>query len=77
MKRSEYFNAEDQIDLKLLESSTFFLNGEINEDSVGECVRWLIYENLDVAKEKTLTLYINSAWQVQGTDMYLCHSIPI
>jgi len=66
VKRSEYFNAEDQIDLKLLESSTFFLNGEITEDSVGECVRWLIYENLDVAKEKTLTLYINST----GGDLY-------
>jgi ATP-dependent Clp protease protease subunit len=66
VKRSEYFNAEDQIDLKLLESSTFFLNGEINEESVGECVRWLIYENLDVTKEKILTLYINST----GGDLY-------
>ncbi len=66
MKKSEYFNAEDQIDLKLLESSTFFLNGEINEESVGECVRWFLYENLDVAKEKTLTLYINST----GGDLY-------
>lgn len=66
VKKSEYFNAEDQIDLKLLESSTFFLNGEITEESVGDCVRWLIYENLDVAKEKTLTLYINST----GGDLY-------
>ena len=66
VKKSEYFNAEDQIDLKLLESSTFFLNGEINEESVGECVRWFLYENLDVAKEKTLTLYINST----GGDLY-------
>lgn len=66
MKRSEYFNAEDQIDLKLLESNTFYLNGEIDEDSVGDCVRWLIYENLDTAKQKTLTLYINST----GGDLY-------
>lgn len=66
VKKSEYFNAEDQIDLKLLESSTFFLNGEINEESVGECVRWFLYENLDIAKEKTLTLYINST----GGDLY-------
>ena len=66
MKKSEHFNAEDQIDLKLLESSTFFLNGEITEESVGECVRWLIYENLDASKEKILTLYINST----GGDLY-------
>ena len=66
MKRSEVFNATDQIDLKLLESNTFYLNGEIDSDSVGACVRWLIYENIDTVKQKTLTLYINST----GGDLY-------
>ena len=66
VKRSEVFNATDQIDLKLLESNTFYLNGEIDSDSVGACVRWLIYENIDTVKQKTLTLYINST----GGDLY-------
>lgn len=66
MKKLEEFNAEDRIDLKLLENSTFFINGEINEDSVGDCIKWLIYENLDTSKEKTLTIYINST----GGDLY-------
>lgn len=66
MKKLEEFIAEDRIDLKLLENHTHFVNGEINEDSVGAVVKWLIYENLDSSKEKTLTLYINST----GGDLY-------
>lgn len=66
VKKLEEFNAEDRIDLKLLENSTFFINGEINEDTVGDCIKWLIYENLDTSKEKILTLYINST----GGDLY-------
>lgn len=66
MKKIEDFNAEDRIDLRLLEKGTFYLNGEINEDSVGDCIKWLIYENLDSSKDKLLTLYINST----GGDLY-------
>ena len=66
VKKLEDFNAEDRIDLKLLENSTYFINGEIDENSIGPAVKWLIYENLDVSKEKILTLYINST----GGDLY-------
>lgn len=66
MKKLEDFNAEDRIDLKLLENCTYFINGEIDEDSIGPAVKWLIYENLDNSKEKVLTLYINST----GGDLY-------
>jgi len=66
VKKLEEFNAEDRIDLKLLENHTHFINGEIDEDSVGAAVRWMIYENLDTSKEKVLTLYINST----GGDLY-------
>jgi ATP-dependent Clp protease, protease subunit len=66
VKKLEDFNAEDRIDLKLLENHTHFINGEINEDSVGAAIKWLIYENIDISKEKTLTLYINST----GGDLY-------
>ena len=66
MKKLEDFIAVDRIDLKLLECHTYLLNGEINEESVGACMKWLIFENLDSAKEKTLTIYINST----GGDLY-------
>lgn len=66
VKKLEDFNAEDRIDLKLLENSTYFINGEIDEDTVGSAIKWLIYENLDTSKEKILTIYINST----GGDLY-------
>ena len=66
MRKLEDFNAEDRIDLKLLENSTYFLNGEISEESAAACTKWLIYENLETSKEKMLTLYINST----GGDLY-------
>lgn len=60
MKKLDEFNAEDRIDLKLLENSTYFLTGEISEESVAPAIKWLISENIDTSKEKILTLYINS-----------------
>lgn len=66
LKKIDEFNAEDRIDLKLLESHTFYLTGEIDEHTVTECIRWLIYENLDNDEDKLLTIYINTT----GGDLY-------
>ena len=52
MKKVDDFNAEDRIDLKLLENSVFFLTGEIAEENIGKCIKWLTYENLDTKTEK-------------------------
>jgi ATP-dependent Clp protease protease subunit len=65
LKRIDDFNSEDRIGLKLLDHSIHFLTGEITEDNINECVRWITYENLD-SKEKVLTLYVNST----GGDLY-------
>jgi ATP-dependent Clp protease protease subunit len=59
VKKLEDFIAEDRIDLKLLENSVHFLTGEINEESIEKCIKWITYENLD-SKSKMMTLYINS-----------------
>ena len=59
MKKLEEFNASDRIDLKLLEEHVYFLTGEIDEDNINACIKWITYENLD-PKVRTLTLYINS-----------------
>ena len=66
MKKFDEFNASDRIDIKLLESSTHFLIGEIDQDNVNECIKWIIYENLIPKQDKILTIYINS----QGGDLY-------
>lgn len=66
MKKIDEFNAQDRIDVKLLESSVHFLVGDIEEENVNECIKWLVFENLNPKSDKTLTLYINS----QGGDLY-------
>jgi ATP-dependent Clp protease protease subunit len=65
VKKIDEFNASDRIDLKLLENSVHFLSGEIDEENINECIKWIVYENFD-PREKTLTLYINST----GGDLY-------
>ena len=65
MKKIDEFNASDRIGIKLLENSVHFLTGEITEENVNECIKWLVYENLET-KEKVLTLYVNSS----GGDLY-------
>jgi len=60
VKKLEEFSADDRIEVKLLEASTYYLYGEIDEDSVAGAVKWILYENLHHKDVRTLTLYINS-----------------
>lgn len=66
MKKIDEFNAADRVGIKLLENSVHFLNGDIEEENVAECIKWLVFENLDTKTPRVLTLYINS----QGGDLY-------
>jgi ATP-dependent Clp protease protease subunit len=59
VKKLEEFNASDRIDLKLLEEHVHFLTGEIDEDNINACIKWITYENLD-PRVRVLSLYINS-----------------
>jgi ATP-dependent Clp protease protease subunit len=66
VKKFDDFNAEDRLAVKLQEAGVHFLIGDINEDNVNDCVKWLTYENIDTKNDRMLTLYINS----QGGDLY-------
>ena len=66
VKKLEDFNAEDRIDVKLLDNSVFFLTGDIEEENITKCIKWITYENLGTKADKVLTLYINSS----GGDLY-------
>lgn len=59
MTKLNDFNAEDRVELRLLENSIHFLSGDIEEFNIKECIKWIVYENLDPT-EKILTIYINS-----------------
>ena len=60
MTKFDNFNAEDRIDIKLLENHVYYLSGEIENSNIDQCIKWIMYENLDSKESKTLTLYINS-----------------
>ena len=66
VKKLEEFNADDRVDVKLLENSTFYFYGEVDEDSVAKVIKWILYENFHHRDTKTLTLYINST----GGNLY-------
>ena len=57
--------AEDRIDNLLLDSHMFFLYGDITEENIDRCIKWIEYENID-PKDKLLTLYVNTG----GGDLY-------
>ena len=59
------FNAEDRVNVRLLENGVHYLTGDIGEDTITPAIKWIIYENL-TSTNKTLTLYINS----MGGDLY-------
>jgi ATP-dependent Clp protease protease subunit len=65
-KIDEVHTAEDRIDLRLLEHSTNFLFGEIEEEVIQRIIKWIVYENVERRDHKILTLYINS----YGGDLY-------
>jgi ATP-dependent Clp protease protease subunit len=66
VKKNEDFNADDRQKLKLQEAGVYFLVGEICEDNVNDCAKWLTYENIDPKDDRILTIYVNS----QGGDLY-------
>jgi ATP-dependent Clp protease protease subunit len=66
VKKTEDFNASDRIDVSLLNAHTHFLIGDIEEENINNAIKWIVYENLEVHRPKTLTLYINSS----GGDLY-------
>jgi len=57
--------AEDRINNVLLDSHMFFLYGDIEEENIDRCIKWIEYENID-PKDKLLTLYVNTS----GGDLY-------
>lgn len=65
-RKLEDFNADERVQVKLLQNHIHFLVGEICTETVSECIKWITYENLDTKADKILTLYINST----GGDLY-------
>lgn len=60
-KKDEFFvSVDEKIGSALLNEHIYFLCGEIDEAKIKHIMQWLTYENLQVAEEKILQLFINS-----------------
>jgi ATP-dependent Clp protease, protease subunit len=57
-KNDDFVSADDKVESAFLENHIHFINGDINEESVGKAIRWIIFEN--TKGNEPLTLYINS-----------------
>lgn len=57
---SDMMIAAERINTGLLNNHIHFLNGGINEFTVEDAIKWIIYENTITEQDKVLTLYINS-----------------
>lgn len=65
-KNDEYLSSDERIEKRLLDNSIHFLTGEIEEENISECIKWIVFENIEKRQDKVLTLYINSP----GGDLY-------
>lgn len=54
------FSASEKVQLALLNNHIHFLIGDIYEDTVAAAIKWIVYENINPAQGKVLTMYINS-----------------
>ena len=68
-KNNDFEYTKERIDGRLLSHSIHYLSGDIGEENIAECIKWILYENLDTTPRnanKVLTLYINSS----GGNLY-------
>ena len=66
MKKYEQYSVEDRIDVSLFDNDIHYLNGELGEENIGKCIKWILAANLQKKPKRTLTLYVNT----YGGDLY-------
>lgn len=66
MKKYEQYTADDRVDISLQDNDIFYLNGEISEENISKCIKWILSSNLSKKPKRTLKLYVNTT----GGDLY-------
>lgn len=57
---SDMMISNERINTGLLNNHIYFLSGSIDDYSVEDVIKWIIYENTIIEQDKVLSLYINS-----------------
>ena len=66
MKKYDQYSVEDRIDVSLFDNDIHYLNGELSEENISKCIKWILAANLQKKPKRTLKLYINTV----GGDLY-------
>tara|TARA_X000000950_G_C13833710_1_gene627285 strand:- start:644 stop:1204 length:561 start_codon:yes stop_codon:yes gene_type:complete len=66
MKKYEQYSVDDRIDVSLFDNDIHYLNGELSEENISKCIKWILAANLQKKPKRTLKLYINTV----GGDLY-------
>ena len=62
----ENWTASDAIERNLLDNDIHYLSGDIDNENVGDAIKWILSANLQKKPKRTLKLYINT----YGGDLY-------
>jgi len=66
MKRYEQYTVDDRIEATLHDNDIHYLNGELDNENIAKCIKWILSANLTKRPKRKLTLYVNTI----GGDLY-------
>ena len=65
-KAYEQYSVDERIEATLHDNDIHYLNGELDNENIAKCIKWILSANLVKRPKRKLTLYINT---VRG-DLY-------
>ncbi len=65
-KAYEQYSVDERIEATLHDNDIHYLNGELDNENIAKCIKWVLSANLVKRPKRKLTLYINTV----GGDLY-------
>jgi len=65
-KAYEQYSVDERIEATLHDNDIHYLNGELGNENIAKCIKWVLSANLVKRPKRKLTLYINTV----GGDLY-------
>ncbi len=65
-KAYEQYSVDERIEATLHDNDIHYLNGELDNENIAKCIKWILSANLVKRPKRKLTLYINTV----GGDLY-------
>ncbi len=65
-KAYEQYSVDERIEATLHDNDIHYLNGELDNENIAKCIKWILSANLVKRPKRRLTLYVNTV----GGDLY-------